>query len=245
MKFRTLLFGFLFLLSFGVFAGPLAAQHGIVITPIGTGDDVGYSIKVQDDGKIVVGGYYYAAAYPTLRDFVALRYHADLTLDDSFDADGIAPHGIWGNDDAESLIIQPDGKILLGGTSNKGGDMGSPDQFTVARLNTDGSADTGFGPSSNGHITVSIGSSWDLGRALALRSDGRTVLGGYVDDGAGNWNFALLGVKADGTLDPAFNPGGTYGMSPNNESMVVTSVDTGDDYGNAIAIQSDGKILQA
>jgi uncharacterized delta-60 repeat protein len=242
MKSRALLIGFVFLLNFGVFAGPLAAQHGIVTTPIGTGDDVGYSIKVQDDGKIVAGGYYETATY---RDFVALRYHADLTLDESFDTDGIAPHNIWGNDNAESLIIQPDGKILLGGTSNQGGDMGCCDQYTVARLNTDGSADTGFGPSSSGHITVSIDSSWDLGRALALRSDGRMVLGGYIDDGAWNWNFALLGVKADGTLDPAFNPGGTYGMSPNNESKVVTSVDTGDDYGNAIAIQSDGKILQA
>ena len=97
MKSKALLFGFLFLLSFGVLAGPLEAQHGIVTTPIGTGDDIGYSIKVQDDGKIVAGGYYYASSD---RDFVALRFHADLTLDDSFDTDGIAPHGIWGNDNA-------------------------------------------------------------------------------------------------------------------------------------------------
>jgi uncharacterized delta-60 repeat protein len=242
MKCRTLLFGFVFLLSFGVFLEPLEAQHGIVITPIGTADDVGYSIKVQADGKVVVGGYYYTA---TSEDFVALRYHAHLGLDSSFDTDGVATHGIYGDDHAESLIIQPDGKILLGGVSNAGGEMAGDDQFTVARLDTDGSADTGFGPSSNGHITKSIGSSWDLGRTLGLRSDGRIVLGGYVDDGAGNWNFALLGLKADGTLDPTFNPGGTYGMSPNSESMVVTSVDTGDDRGHSIAIQADGKILLA
>jgi uncharacterized delta-60 repeat protein len=239
MKSRTLLFGFVFLLIFGVFVGPLEAQHGIVTTPIGAGDDVGYSIKVQDDGKIVVGGTF----TNTLdQDFFAIRYHADLSLDTSFDTDGIAPHAIWKNDQAESLIIQPDGKILLGGRSNVNGST-CCDQFTVARLNTDGSPDNGF--DSNGHTTKSIGSSWDLGRTLGLRSDGRIVLGGYVDDGAWNWNFALLGLKADGTLDPTFNPGGTYGMSPNNESLVVTSVDSGDDYGNSIAIQSDGKILLA
>jgi uncharacterized delta-60 repeat protein len=215
------------------------AHHGIVTTPIGTGDDVGYSIKVQDDGKIVVGGYF---TNTTDRDFFAIRYHADLGLDTSFDTDGIATHAIWKHDEAESVLIQPDGKILLGGRSNVNGST-CCDQFTVARLNTDGSADTGF--DSNGHATTSIGSSWDLGRTAGLQSDGKIVLGGYVDDGAGNWNFALLRYNADGSLDPSFNPGGTYGMSPNNESTVVTSVGAGDDYGNSLVIQSDGKILLA
>jgi uncharacterized delta-60 repeat protein len=135
MKYRALLLGFVFLLSFGIFAGPLEAQHGIVTTPIGTGDDVGYSIKVQADGKIVVGGYYNTATY---RDFVALRYHADLGLDNSFDTDGIAPHAIWGNDDAESLIIQPDGKILLAGATLNGTDW----DWFIVRYETDGDLDT-------------------------------------------------------------------------------------------------------
>jgi uncharacterized delta-60 repeat protein len=224
--------------------GPLVAQPGIATTPIGTGDDFGYSIKVQADGKIVVGGYYDTASY---RDFFALRYNADLTLDNSFDTDGIAPHDIWGNDHAESLIIQPDGKILLGGVTNVGSDMGCCDEFAVARLNPDGSTDLPFGDETPdaGHITIDIDSAWDWGRTLALRSDGRILLGGHVDPGDWNLNIALLGLNADGTLDPTFNPGGTYGMSPNEESIVVTSVNSGSDYGNSIALQADGKILLA
>ena len=167
MKYKRFILAFVSLLSFGVFAGTLEAQHGVVTTPIGTGDDFGYSIKVQDDGKIVVGGYYETATY---RDFVALRFHADLTLDSSFGTGGIAPHDIWGNDNSESLIIQPDGKILLGGAINVGSDMGCCDEFAVARLNTDGSDDLPFGDETPdaGHITINIGSSWDWGRRATL-----------------------------------------------------------------------------
>jgi hypothetical protein len=42
----------------GVLVEPLKAQQNIISTSIDAGYDAGYSIKVQDDGKIVVGGFY-------------------------------------------------------------------------------------------------------------------------------------------------------------------------------------------
>ena len=48
----------------------------------------------------------------------------------------------------------------------------------------------------------------------------------------GNWNFGVIRYNADGSLDPSFNPGGGYGIAPNNQSMVVYSPRPSDDYLN-------------
>jgi hypothetical protein len=84
--------------SFGASLEPLEAQSCIVTTPIGTHDDIDYSITVQADGKVVVG-----VTSKTSRTGTSppLRYHAGLGLDVSFDTDGIATHPIWDNDEAE------------------------------------------------------------------------------------------------------------------------------------------------
>lgn len=198
------------------FMGPLAsvdAQTCIATTPIGTGDDFGTAVSIQPDGRIVVGGYFFRPA-PEREDMAALRYNADLRLDATFDSDGIATMDIWGDDHARDVVIQPDGKIVLGGVSNHGGEMGCCDQYSVTRFNSNGTFDAGFG-AANGHVTTSIGGSWDLGYAMAVQPDGQIVVAGVVDDGSGNWDVGLIRYNAaDGTLDPTFNPGGVYGIAP-------------------------------
>ena len=92
--------------------------------------------------------------------------------------------------------------------------MGCCDQYSVTRFNSNGTFDAGFG-AANGHVTTSIGGSWDLGYAMAVQPDGQIVVAGVVDDGSGNWDVGLIRYNAaDGTLDPTFNPGGVYGIAP-------------------------------
>lgn len=97
---------------------PLAAQSCLQTTPIGTGDDQGTAVSLLPDGRIVVGAYFVRPG-PQFEDIAALRYNADLRLDTSVDTDGIATMDIWGNDESQEMLIQPDGKIVIGGIANQ------------------------------------------------------------------------------------------------------------------------------
>jgi uncharacterized delta-60 repeat protein len=107
---------------------------GKIITPIGAGNDFGTSIKIQSDNKIVVGGY---ASNGSNNDFAVIRYNADGSLDASFDGDGkvITPVGS-DNDQSNAMALQPDGKIVLAGTSR----IGTNDDFAVVRYLGDATA---------------------------------------------------------------------------------------------------------
>ncbi|MCX7396244.1 MAG: cadherin domain-containing protein, partial [Planctomycetales bacterium] len=111
---------------------------GKVTTPVGTSNDVGYSVTIQPDGKIVVAGW---ASNGSTDDFALVRYNADGSLDTSF---GIGckvttPVGT-GTDVGFSVTIQPDGKIVVAGWANNG----SNNDFALVRYNADGSLDARF-----------------------------------------------------------------------------------------------------
>ena len=112
---------------------------GIVTTAVGAGNDAGYSVTVQADGKILVAGLSLIGGN---NDFALVRYNSDGTLDTSFGGgDGIATTAIGaGADGGYGVMVQDDGKIVVAGTSNNG----SNDDFAVVRYNSDGTLDTGF-----------------------------------------------------------------------------------------------------
>jgi uncharacterized delta-60 repeat protein len=91
---------------------------GTVITSVGSGDANAYARALQPDGKIVLAGDCYGA---TSNDFCAVRYNGDGTLDTSFGTGGkvITPVGS-GYDLGPALALQPDGKLVLGGTCFNG-----------------------------------------------------------------------------------------------------------------------------
>lgn len=116
---------------------------GKVITPIGAGDDTARAVAIQADGKIVVAGY---AVSGSVSDFALARYSPNGSLDPTFDGDGIVTTRVGGiSSAAESLIIQPDKKIVVVGratglmNNNQNGDL-----FAVARYNENGSLDSTF-----------------------------------------------------------------------------------------------------
>jgi uncharacterized delta-60 repeat protein len=107
---------------------------GKAVCDVGGYDDGARTVAIQDGGAILVSGYSYTSggAY----DFSIARLSATGVLDESFGDGGTATINISGDDKAYSLALQSDGKILLAGTSS--------DDFSVVRLNADGSLDSSF-----------------------------------------------------------------------------------------------------
>lgn len=200
---------------------------GKVITAVGSANDLIRTIAIQADGKIVVAGYSYTN--PSFSyDFVVARYNLDGSLDNSFGTAGILTTAIIKNtnDYAESIAIQPDGKILVGGYSFDG-------QLLLARYTYNGTLDNTFG--SNGTRSISFGCSYQNDYSVALQSDGHIILGGHSTlNGVGS-DFALVRYKPDGSIDSNFGSNG----------IVTTPIGTGDDIATSIAIQQDGKIVVA
>ncbi len=200
-------------------------SDGIVTTDFGASDDFGYAIAVQSDGKILVAG---DSNIGGSDDFALTRYNSDGSLDITFGGgDGILTTDFSGNNDtARSIVVQSDGKILLGGQS----DNGSNEDFAAARYNSDGTLDTTFG-GGDGLVTTDFGGGYDYGKGIAVQSDGKILLGGQSN--GSNSDFALVRYNSDGSLDTSFD----------GDGIVTTDFGGSGDYGRSVAVQSDGKIL--
>ncbi len=219
-----------FLLFLGFFYPSLCAQpgaldntfggDGTVTTTIGSMSSAAYTMLIQPDNKILVGGIANGLGY----DFAVARYNDDGTLDISFSEDGFTIIEVFGDDELHSMAIQSDGKIILAG--NNGSD------YVLTRIFDSGGVDLSFGIA--GRVITNFGSYYDTGQGVVIQSDGKIVIAGYYGDGPDN-NFGLARYHTDGSLDTTF--GGT--------GMVVTDFANIFDQANAIALQSDGKIVVA
>ncbi|MEA2511149.1 MAG: hypothetical protein QOJ59_636, partial [Thermomicrobiales bacterium] len=244
-------------------------------------NDIGETVALQPDGKIVVGG----TSLSTNRNFALARLGTNGGLDGTFGSPGIPGRSIidfGGEDLGYWLAVQPDGKILITGQSNAGvtgedfavarrgsnglpagsGDFGElladfgateagfagalqPDgkivvagyrgvgassDFAVARLGPNGGYDTGFG--TGGWALANFGTN-DMATAMALQRDGKLVVAGYTTEG-GKTDLAIERLGANGTLDDSFAGDGKAQLDLG-----------GDDFGQAVVIQPDGKILVA
>ena len=199
---------------------------GKVTTIVSSGSSIGTQLALQDDGKILLSGYVDISGNIL---FAIARYLPNGSLDPSFDGDGIATIDFPGiTEQALSLTIQPDGKILLAGTNFNGSDY----DFALARLTTNGSLDTTF--DGDGKLTTPIGTSDDICRSVALQPDGKILAVGDADIG-GNNNFAIARYNQDGSLDTTFD----------SDGKVSTDFASLYDLAYATAIQPDGKILAA
>jgi uncharacterized delta-60 repeat protein len=175
-----------------------------------------FAIAVQPDGKILVGGNFGQLGVgcggqtcPITRLNIA-RLHPDGSLDLSFNPGT--------NSTVRGIAVQPDGKILVGGsfTAIGGGTADTPQPY-LARLNADGTLDAGFAGGANGAVGD-----------LFVQADGKILVGG---------GFSSLGLAAaavprngigrlnsDGTVDAAFDPGASG-------------------YARVFAVQTDGRII--
>src|SRR4051794_14296359 len=158
------------LARYGVDGTPDASfsGDGLVTTDLGAADD-GQGVAIQADGKIVVAG-------GSGGNFALARYTAAGSLDTSFSGDGLQTTDFGAADGATAVAVQPDGRIVAGGSS--GGD------FALARYDTAGGLDTSF--SGDGKQTTDFGAS-DSSSDLAITANGAiVVVGTHAFGGAAN-----------------------------------------------------------
>jgi len=127
------------------------------------------------------------------------------------------------------------GLLVLAMLSACGGGGGG-DSTAAPPSPPSGSLDTGFG-NGTGMVTTHLGSDFDDATALALQPDGKMIIAGYVDGGSSQRDFAVARYDANGMLDLGFGTNGVAKTDLNGQNEF--------DKGYAVALQADGKILQA
>ncbi|HEX8090004.1 MAG TPA: delta-60 repeat domain-containing protein, partial [Blastocatellia bacterium] len=163
-----------------------------------------YDVAIQPDGKILAAGVAFSNVSDS-QEFAIVRYNADGSLDSTFGSGGKVTTDFFGSSDvAFAVIIQGDGKIVLGGTAIDQNLQRT--DFALARYNTDGSLDTSFG--SGGKITTDFFGRANFLNDLALQPDGKLIATGTAFNSNGDDLFALSRYNVDGSLDPTFGSGG-------------------------------------
>lgn len=189
------------------------------------GYDRGRRVAVQPDGKILLSGTCFVS--PSSYAFCLARYNANGSLDNTFGNSGttISPTGQAGGFDHEnwSLAMQPDGKIVAGGSCRDGNET----DFCAARYNINGSLDANFGI--GGRAITSLTPDVDTAFDLAIQADGKIIMGGTCSS-----RMCLVRYNANGSLDLNFQGTG----------KVIAFMDLPPQRsGHGIALQPDGKII--
>ncbi len=180
------------------------------------GAPIVYTMALQPDGKVVVGGYFNGLGGGTgltTRNFIG-RINADGTVD-GFNPGANSISGV------NALAIQADNKIVVGGSfiGLGAGTGGGSNRLNIGRINEDGSVDIGFNPGVESQVLT-----------LAVQVDGKILAGGYfkwMGDAGGPLKSTrnYIGrLNANGTVDGTFNPGA-------------------DNILTALAVQPDGAIV--
>lgn len=197
---------------------------GKVTTPVSAQGDGAFAVAILPTGNILAAGYANVAGND---DFALARYDTTGALDSTFGTDGkvtfaLSPNG---EDRANAMVVQSDGKIILGGYATAG-----TKDFALARFTEDGAPDTSFG--AQGKIVTNFALGDDIVRALAIQSDGLIVAAGS-SKGTTDVDFALARYSAAGAPDSAFGTGG----------KVTTPFGTGDDTATSVLLLAEGKIM--
>ena len=189
--------------------------------------DIGMDLAIQSNGKMVVVGETCDAGASNC-NFAIARVNADGILDTTFSGDGKTVTNFGADDHGFAVAIQSNGRIVAAGTS----DGPSDDYFAVARYTSNGNLDASFHADGKVLTNLSPGLS-NGGRDLAIQSDGKILVAGYAY-GPISLEFGLIRYNANGSLDNTFDVDGK-----------LTTNFGGDDYGTAIALQGDGRIIVA
>lgn len=159
-------------------------------------------------------------------------------LDPTFGDGGMVTTEFGNSDQARSLVVQPDDKIVVAGEV-----WAMPEDtpsFGLARYNPDGTLDEEFGR--DGKVVTRLADEYDYSRAydLALQKDGKIVaVGSAIHPDLRGHVFAITRYSPDGTLDKTFGKGGKV------LTNIVAAEDGPEESARAVAIQPDGKIVVA
>lgn len=190
----------------------------------GSVQDRGTSVALQADGKILLGG----TSGNTAQFFSVVRLNTDGSYDSNFGTGGKVQIPFSGSESfVESMAVQDDGKIVLGGYT-----VGGAKDFALARINSDGSLDTSFGV--NGKVVTDLLVSYStIIKDILIEPDGKIIVSGFYSFEVDS-RFCMVRYNANGTIDTSF---GTNGLTV--DTNYYTS------YFSNISRQIDGKIVTA
>ncbi|MBV9958833.1 MAG: hypothetical protein JO360_10445, partial [Acidobacteria bacterium] len=179
---------------------PTFGTDGKVTIPAGSSGVAG---ALQTDGRLLTVGRTVTSGL--IGDLTLARLNSNGSLDGSFaGGSGIASPNFTRPSHGTKVALQTDGKIVVSGGMLYEPQASQNFKFLVARFNSNGTLDTGFG--ANGFMTTYVGED-SFATSLFIRPDGRILLAGYGNLG-GTYHFALAQYTSAGTLDPAFGTNG-------------------------------------
>ena len=205
-------------------------DSGIVKTTLIGDDSYTDDIAIQEDGKIVVVGTIFRSDI----DFFVMRYEENGSIDDDF---GIQFTDFnHGDDRAESVSIQKNGKIVVAGYTDDRSDSEYNENIAVVRYLGNGNRDTTF--NGTGQVTFETSASTDYAENIAFDKDNKIILGGE-SKWFGRMRFTVWKLNDDGSLDTSF---GKRDENGNRKGWNVFDIEGS---ARGMTLQNNGKILLA
>lgn len=168
-------------------------------------------LRNQPDGKILIGGSF--TEYNNVARNGIARIHENGNLDTTFDV------GTGANNWVRSILLQPDGKIIIGGHFTS---INGVPRNHIARLHPDGSIDTTFNPGNGANSFI---------YSMVLQPDGRILIGGLFNHYNGFFRRGIARINPNGSIDTTFDPG----------NVIATA--TGSTRVNSVALQPNGQVI--
>lgn len=191
--------------------------------------DLVAGLAIDAHGRIVVGASSQprSASGDGISVFAATRLLANGALDTAFADGGARRIPSTSAVGASGLALAVDGAVILAGTTTIGGSAPAYAECLVARLDTGGAIDAGFGDAGLLRLAFHPGTTLDSEcSALVVQPDGRLVVAGHAraPDAARGFDFAIARLWPDGRLDRGFGVGG--------DGRSLTPIDLNPTFGN-------------
>ncbi|MFK8038128.1 MAG: T9SS type A sorting domain-containing protein [Crocinitomicaceae bacterium] len=204
-------------------------NSGIISTSLFGNNAFAKTLKVQNDGKIIVGGMVFDSP-PDGSSLAIVRYNQDGTLDNTFGGGGISTtdvtpgFGLTALDILNDLAIQQNGKVVVCGISGPDG--------VILRYNSDGNLDLSFGLNGIKTHNFSTGG-MSVFNGIDLQQDGKIITVGFSSGMNGISDLLVIRSNINGDLDNTFG----------NMGIIFTPLSAEADGAEDVLVQQDGKIL--
>jgi uncharacterized delta-60 repeat protein len=206
----------------GQLATTFSGDGKLILDPTGVSDN-GKGIKVQADGKIVIGG-------TTGGNMLIARLDSTGVLDNTFTALGYATITFQLSSEMGALTLDQNGRVVVAGKLNT-----SNSNLATARYRSNGTFDPNYG--FNGKYVYNVGGFANHVNDIYIQPDNKIVVGGYVDDSTGISKFIASRIDTSGTVDITFN---TLGFV--RQAVIPGNVN---EECNSMAVMADGRIILA
>ncbi|GJM33780.1 MAG: hypothetical protein DHS20C18_27810 [Saprospiraceae bacterium] len=214
------------------------------------GSDLGYSLKMLEDGSFLVSGSH-GTDEPNNTEMILIKLTADGALDTSFGNNGIVIQHIDDSEDyARTIAVNDAGEIFLGGTSKIPG-WGFY-RSVIAKFDANGSIDSTFG--TDGIFMWDLDSIVSDVLQLEVLEDGNLLTSGRTKP-AGTERISLYKVRSDGSgFDTSFGTDGTilapyqgrgYGLTIHENGNILVTGNNSTAQGNnlvVLAYHPDGSV---